>query len=79
MNDNLGYVKTGILRELQRHFNGSEAAYDVSIKDDGQLWEAVKILAQAKDKQDLFRLAEEYKTRKLAESVKTESTTADLH
>ncbi len=79
MNDNLGYVKSGILRELQRHFNGSEAAYHVSIKDDGQLWEAVKILAQAKDKQDLFRLAEEYKTRKLAESAKTESTTADLH
>ena len=41
--------------------------------------EAVKILAQAKDKQDLFRLAEEYKSRKLAEVPKTEPATADLH
>ncbi len=78
MDDNLEYVKTGIVRELQRHFNGSEAAYHVSIKDDGQLWEAVHILSQAKDKQDLFRLAEEYKARKLAEGEKSEST-AQVH
>lgn len=78
MDDNLDYVKTGITRELQRHFNGSEAAYHVSIKDDGQLWEAVHILSQAKDKQDLFRLAEQYRAKKLAEGDKSQ-TTAEVH
>jgi hypothetical protein len=41
----------------------------VSIQDDGQLWEAVDLLRQANTRMELFHVAEEYNTRKLAEAA----------
>lgn len=67
MEENLDYVKSGILRELERRYHGAQDAYQVSIQDDGQLWEAVDLLRQADTRLDLFRVAEEYNARKLAE------------
>ena len=76
MDENLDYVKEGIRRELERHFHGSMAAYEVSIQDDGQLWQAVDLLRQADSRLGLFHAAEEFNAHKLAEAEKTAKTKA---
>ncbi len=70
MDDTLDYIKEGIRRELERHYHGSMAAYEVSVKGDDQLWKAVDLLRQADDRLGLFHVAEEYNARKLAEAEK---------
>lgn len=67
LEENREYVSSGILRELERRFHGAEDAYQISIQADGQLWEAVDLLRQSESRLDLFRVAEEYNARKLAE------------
>jgi carboxyl-terminal processing protease len=66
---NRDYVEEGIRREITRRLWGSNSAFQVSIQEDGQVWEAVEILKQVETREELFKVTEERRRKKLAEAA----------
>jgi carboxyl-terminal processing protease len=64
---NREYVEEGIEREIARRALGSTAAYRVSLERDGQLLEAIEILKKVQTQEELFKLTEQLRQKRLAE------------
>ena len=64
---NREYVEEGIEREIARRAFGSTAAYRVSLERDGQLLEAIEILKKVESQDELFKITEQMRQKRLAE------------
>lgn len=71
--ENLEFVRTGIRREIARRAGGNNAAYRVSIENDGQVWKVVELLRDNPTREQLFEAAQEFRKRKLAEADEKEA------